>query len=29
LSVGVPPVLPSSTSPLLPMILTPYPPDVL
>src|SRR5215218_11517957 len=29
LSVGVPPVLPSSTSPLLPMILTPYPPVVL
>ena len=26
LSVGVPPALPSSTSPLLPMILTPYPP---
>src|SRR5215213_10257531 len=29
LSVGVPPVSPSSTSPLLPMILTPYPPVVL
>src|SRR5215208_5810921 len=29
LSIGVPPVSPSSTSPLLPVILTPYPPVVL